>query len=143
MSYKTSKRNIFQRIMGKPITVAPADVTCWQVDGSRLSIDLARAPELAAPYGAISLDGESLDQKVMVMRDGQESYHAFENKCAHGGRDLDPVPDTETICCCSLGKSVFGYDGQVLAGSAGGPIKVFPVTAENGRLIVDLASAST
>ena len=138
MSYKTSKRNIFQRIMGKPITVAPADATCWQVDGSRLSIDLARAPELATPYGAISLDGEALDHKVMVMRDGQEGYRAFENKCAHGGRRLDPVEGTETVCCCSMGKAVYDYDGQVLAGSADGPIKVFPVMAENGSLTVDL-----
>ena len=141
MSYKTSKRNIFQRIMGKPITDGPADAGCWQVDGSTLSIDLARATELAAPYGAISLEGETLAHKVLVMRDGQDGFHAFENKCAHGGRGLDPVPGTETVCCCSLGKSVFDYDGQALAGSAGGPISVYAVVADNGRLTVDLAQS--
>ena len=72
------------------------------------------------------------------MRDGQDGYHAFENKCAHGGRKLDPVAGTETVCCCSVGKAGYDYDGQVLAGSADGAIKVFPVTAENGRLTVDL-----
>ena len=139
MTYKTSKRNIFQRIMGKPITSGPADDGCWQVDGSHLNIDLTRAKELSSPYGAISLEGGALPHKVLVMRDDQDGFHAFENNCAHGGRSLDPVAGTETVCCCSLGKSVFSFDGEVLAGSADGPIKVFQATAENGRLTVDLA----
>jgi nitrite reductase/ring-hydroxylating ferredoxin subunit len=125
--------------MGKPITNAPADAGCWQVDGSTVSIDLTRATELAAPYGAISLEGETLAHKVLVMRDGQDGYHGFENKCAHGGRGLDPVAGTDTVCCCSMGKSVFGYDGQALAGSADGPITVYAVVADNGRLTIDLA----
>ncbi len=142
MSYKTSKRNFFQRIMGKPITNAPADAGCWQVEGATVSIDLTRVTELAAPYGAIRLEGETLAHKVLVMRDGEDGYHAFENMCAHGGRGLDPVPGTDTVCCCSMGKSVFGYDGQALAGSADSPITVYAVTAENGHLTVDLAQSS-
>ena len=138
MSYQTSKRNIFQRLLGKPITVGPADDGCWQVDGSQLNIDLARAAELASPYGAICLEGTARPNKLMVMRDGQDEFHAFENKCAHGGRSLDPVPGTDTVCCCSMGKSVFGYDGQALAGSAEGPITVYAVTAGDERLTVDL-----
>jgi nitrite reductase/ring-hydroxylating ferredoxin subunit len=139
MAYQVSKRNIFQRMLGKPATGGPADAGCWQVEGSRLHIDLARAGELADPYGAISFVGEGLAHPVLVMRDGQGNYHAFENKCAHGGRRLDPVAGTDTVCCCSMGKAVYDYDGQVLAGSAEGPIKVFPVTIENGRLRIELA----
>jgi nitrite reductase/ring-hydroxylating ferredoxin subunit len=139
MSHKTSKRNFFQRILGKPITGGPADDGCWQLDGAQLRIDLARAEELASPFGAISLEGETLAHPVLILRDGQDGYHAFENKCAHGGRKLDPVPGTETVCCCSVGKSIFDYEGRVLGGSAEGPLKIFPVTAENGSLIVDLA----
>lgn len=138
MTYKTSKRNLFQRILGRPATGGPADAGCWQVAGSDLTVDLSRAAELSSPYGAINLEGQGLENKVLVVRDGQDGYHAFENKCAHGGRGLDPVPGTETVCCCSMGKSVFGYDGQVLAGSAEGPIKVYPVTAENERLLIHL-----
>lgn len=138
MSYKTSQRNIFQRLMGKPITVEPADAACWQVDGYQVRVDLDRAAELASPFGAICLDGKSLPTKLLVMRDEQGDYHAFENKCAHGGRGLDPVPGTDTVCCCSLGKSVYDYQGQVLAGGAKGPIQVFPVSLDGSRLTVDL-----
>lgn len=138
MSYETSKRNIFQRILGKPITGVPADAGCWQVENSSIEIDLKRAPELAAPYGAISLEGDSLPHQVLLIKDDKGDYHAFENKCAHGGRKLDPVPGTETVCCCSLGKTVYDYEGNVLAGSAEGPLQVFPVSLTGDRLTIHL-----
>ncbi len=138
MSYKTSQRSFFQRLLGKPITTAPANAACWQVDGTQVLVDLDRATELGVPYGAICLDGETLPTKLLVMRDEQGEYRAFENKCAHGGRGLDPVPGTETVCCCSMGKSIFDYDGQVLAGGAKGPIQVFPVSQAGSQLTIDL-----
>lgn len=138
MSYATSQRNIFQRLMGKAITSAPADAACWQVREGVLHIDLTRSPELAAAYGAINLEGQGLPSRILIVRDGRDGFHAFENKCAHAGRGLDPVPGTETLCCCSLGKSIFDYDGQVLAGSASGPIQVYDLLVEDGRLLVHL-----
>jgi nitrite reductase/ring-hydroxylating ferredoxin subunit len=139
MAYKTSKRNIFQRLMGKPITVAPADSGCWQLDEETLRIDLSRAPELASPYGAINIEGASLPSRILVLRDDQDQYHALENKCAHGGRHLDPVEGTETVCCCSLGRSIFDYDGRPVNRTDLDPIKVFEVSADGAWLTIDLA----
>lgn len=139
MTYQTSKRNIFQRIMGKPLTGGPADDECWRVEDGQLRIDLARARELASPYGAISFEDASLPGQVLVLRDGRDAFHAVENKCTHGGRRLDPVPGTETVCCCSMGKSVFDYEGNLLAGSAEEPLKVYPVSEDDGWLTINLA----
>ena len=136
MSHKTTKRNIFQRMLGKPITELATDADCWQVDGAVIEVDLDRVPELAGAYGAVRLEGAALAGDVLILKDARGDYHAFENKCAHGGRKLDPVPGTETVCCCSLGKSVFDYEGNVLSGSAKYPIRVFPVSLAGGRLTV-------
>ncbi|MCB8987352.1 MAG: Rieske 2Fe-2S domain-containing protein [Ardenticatenaceae bacterium] len=138
MTPKVYKRNIFQRMMGKPMTVPPADAGCWSYSNGRLTIDLARTPELAEPWGAINLAAESLPNAVLVMRDGAGVYRAFCNKCSHGGRLLDPVPGTETVCCCSMGKSTFDYEGNVLSGSAEKPISVYAVEVQDGKVIVAL-----
>jgi len=73
-----------------------------------------------------------------VIRDENGTYHAFRNECTHGKRRLDFVPGTETVQCCSVGKSTFGLDGSIVHGEPKGPIDVFPVEEKDGRLIVRL-----
>ncbi|MFN2136305.1 MAG: Rieske 2Fe-2S domain-containing protein [Candidatus Promineifilaceae bacterium] len=138
MAHKTSKRSFFQRLLGKPITGAPADAGCWQLQDGMLSVDLGRAPELASPYGAINLEDTGLPARILVLRDGENRFHAFENACAHAGRQLDPVAGTETVCCCSLGKSLYYYNGHPVDRPDLGPIKVFPVTVDGESLTIDL-----
>lgn len=131
------KRNLWQRMLGRPITGEPADPECWMLEGGRLTIELRRAPELDVSYGAINLEGKGLPSRVLVMRDGEGMYRAFANQCTHGGRCLDPVGGTATLSCCSLGQSRFDYDGKVLSGSAKEKLQVYGVTMEDGRLLID------
>lgn len=138
MTTRTLKRNIFQRILGIPATKPPADPGCWSLSGTELILDLSRVPELAEPWGAIHIEGQGLSSKVLVLLDGEGTYRAFRNQCEHGGRKIDPVPGTETVQCCSVGQSVFNYDGSVVSGSAEKPIKVFPVRIENGTLLISI-----
>lgn len=138
MGVKTSKRSFWQRLLGRPQTGAPADGGCWLEEEGRLRIDLSRAPELASPYGAINIEDGRLQTRVLIVRDDEDGFHAFENKCAHGGRHLDPVEGTETICCCSMGKSVFDYEGQPVNRPDLDPIRVYPVAVQDGWLTVNL-----
>jgi nitrite reductase/ring-hydroxylating ferredoxin subunit len=131
------KRNVWQRMMGRPMTSGPADPACWTLEGGRLAIELQRAPELDIPFGAISLAGEGLPGRVLVLRDGNGVYRAFANQCTHGGRCLDPVGGAETLSCCSVGQSRFDYDGKVLSGSAKEDLQVYAVGVEDGRLLID------
>ena len=138
MTTKTLKRNIFQRIFGIPATKPPAEAGCWVYKGENLTIELNRVPELSETWGAIQLEDGDIPVNVLVFQDGEGNYRAFRNHCEHAGRKLDPVPGTETVQCCSIGKSAYDYDGKVLSGSSEKPITQYVVMVEDGKLEIQL-----
>ena len=138
MAVKAYKRSLLQRIFGKPQTEKPQHADCWKLEDGKVSIELDRAPELLEEFGAIRLEAAGLPRPLLVMRDGQGRYRAFQNRCTHAGRRLDPVPGTETVCCCSIGKSTFGYDGKVISGSDKDPIQALAVEVQERRLVVQV-----
>jgi nitrite reductase/ring-hydroxylating ferredoxin subunit len=139
MKPKFLKRGIFQRLFGRCATPQPADSECWTCDGDRLEIDLARAPELAQPGGALRLENKGLKQRVLVVHGEDGGYRAFHNRCRHAGRRLDPVPGTETVQCCSVNKSTYGYDGQPVYGPVKEGVHVYDVQSAGGdKLIITL-----
>jgi nitrite reductase/ring-hydroxylating ferredoxin subunit len=141
MATATYKRNIFQRIAGKPQSQPPADPDCWSYHDGRLYIDLTRTRELALPWGAINIDNPELPVPVLVFMDDTGTYRAYCNLCGHGGRRLDPVPGTDTLMCCSMGKSTYDYEGNVIAGAAEKGVMPFHVEVQPSRLIVTMHSA--
>ncbi|MBI9085995.1 MAG: Rieske 2Fe-2S domain-containing protein [Desulfobacterales bacterium] len=128
------KRNIFQRLLGICATKKPADEGCWTFEAGTVTVDLARAPELAQPDGALRLEGKNLPARILVVKGDGDTWHAFKNRCAHAGRRLDPVPGTGQVQCCSVGKSTYDADGNILSGSARKGIVAFPITEKEGRL---------
>ncbi len=139
MTVKTLPRNIWQRIVGIPATKPPKDAACWSVSDGRIVVDLTRAPELSQPFGALRIEGKTTSERVLVFRDGANNLRAVCNRCGHAGRRLDPVPDTETVQCCSMGHSTYGYDGKLVVESATvKPIQPYRVRTEGTKLIIDL-----
>ena len=134
MTTKTLKRNIFQRIFGIPATKPPADAGCWVIKGDKSTINLNQTPELSVPWGAIQVEDGDIPVKMLVFQDVEGGYRAIHNHCEHAGRKLDPVPGTETVQCCSIGKPTYDYDGKVLSGSSEKPITQYTVKVENGKL---------
>jgi len=138
MTQRILKRNFFQRLFGLCATGEPSDPECWGYDDARITIDLKRAPELGKPGGAIRLESDTLPQRVLVIHGDDDQYHAFHNKCTHGGRRLDPVPGAKTVQCCSVGKSTFSYDGKLLEGSAKGPVAIYPVQVDGDKINITI-----
>ncbi len=136
---KFRKRWFFQRALGVCATHEPADPGCWEVANGRVLIDLARAPELAAPGGALRLEGRSLPNRVLIVRGERGEFRAYVNGCTHGGRRLDPVPGEDTIQCCSVGKSTFDSEGNVIFGPAKQALTRLAVEPEESRLVVSLS----
>jgi nitrite reductase/ring-hydroxylating ferredoxin subunit len=126
----------WSRILGICQTRPPADAGCWRFEQGALTVDLDRAPELAAPGGAIRLEGEGLPRRLLVVHGGDDTFHVFQNKCTHGGRRLDPLAGSEAVRCCSVGKSTFDYAGHKLSGPAKGDVTSFPVDRQGSNLVV-------
>lgn len=135
----TLKRNFFQRLLGKPATKEPADPGCWTYSDNCLTVMLDRLPELNEPGSGVRFEGKNCPERILLIHGDDGQYHAFRNRCTHGGRRLDPVPDAETVQCCSVGKTTFGYKGQLLAGSGKEDIPFYPVRVQDGKAVITLA----
>jgi len=138
MAVKGLKRNIFQRILGICATKAPGDPACWACDGGNLTVDLARAAELTPKGGAIRLEGKGLPRRVLVYRDDSGSLRAIENKCAHKGRRIDPVPGEGILQCCSVNAAAYEYSGKRIEGPGEGHVRPLDLREENGKAVVRL-----
>lgn len=132
-------RNIIQRLFGICATKQPSDDDCWTFEDKKVIVDLARAPELGSPNGAIRLEKKKgLPERVIVIHGNDRTYHAFSNRCSHAGRRLDPAPGAQQVQCCSIGKSTFDYGGKRLSGSAKKPVGTHVVTVEDGKLVIEV-----
>ena len=139
MSKKTLERNFFQRLLGRCATPEPADSTCWKYVDSEITLFLSKTPELSEPGSGVRLEGEALPERLLVVHGTNGQFLAFRNRCGHGGRRMDPMPDQPNVQCCSLGKTTCDYEGKVLSGAARESLKAYPVEFQGDILIIQLS----
>jgi len=135
---KTVERNIFQRLFGLCATKEPSDPQCWTVKDGKVEISLNKAGDLKNPGSAIRLEGKQLPNRLLVCHGTDDQYYAFVNKCKHMGRRMDPVPETQSIQCCSIGKSTYAYSGKSVSGLAKEALDTFPVEKSTDTLVIKL-----
>ncbi|UCH82542.1 MAG: Rieske 2Fe-2S domain-containing protein [Candidatus Latescibacterota bacterium] len=138
MTQKGIKRNILQRVFGIPSTAIIDDSSAWSVEGNTIVVDLDRVPQLGEPGSGVRIESRELSERILVIHGNDDAFHAFRNRCGHGGRRLDPVPDDTTIQCCSIGKTTCDYTGRVLSGPAKSPVVVYRVESGSGKLVTYL-----
>ncbi|MDP8306565.1 MAG: Rieske (2Fe-2S) protein [Candidatus Chlorobium antarcticum] len=138
MSVTKLKRNFFQRLLGRPATNKPVSADCWSLQDGTVTVDLSKAQELDKAGTAVCLDGKGLESSLLVVHGDDGRFHALKNVCTHGKRQLDPVPGTGTVQCCSIGTSTFSYDGKLIEGPAKGPLSVYRVEEGDGTLKISL-----
>ena len=129
---------IFKRIFGICETKQPENQDCWKYLNNTVEIDLSKTPELHEKDSAIRLEGNGLPNRILVVRNGDDQYHAFENRCTHYGRRLDPLPGQPMLQCCSIGKSTFNFSGSNISGPGKGNIQSYPVEKSGEMLLVRL-----
>ena len=135
---KSLKRNIFQRLFGICATAEPQNGSCWNYADGKITIDLSLAPELEKPGSGIRIESKDCPERVLVVYGDDCQFYAFQNKCQHAGRRMDPVPGERAVQCCSIGKSTYDYEGKVISGRPKGPITAYPVTMTDGKLTIAL-----
>lgn len=129
---------IFKKVFGICETSPPRDSDCWRFRDATIEIDLARAPELSQPGGAIRLEKNGLPKRILVIHGNDSQYHAFSNRCSHMGRRIDPAPGTSQMQCCSISQSTYDYSGTPMKGAAKEPLEKFRVGTVDGKLIIRL-----
>jgi len=125
-------------IRGIPETGLPEIESAWTFDNGVLTLDLSRLPEIKELGGAVRIEGEILPDPILVVLGEDGEYYAFKNACTHAGRMLDPAAGTMTLQCCSLSKSTFDYEGNVLSGPAEEPLTSYPLVVEGDLLLIEV-----
>lgn len=128
----------FNRLLGRCQTSLPVDSSSWSYDQGVLLISKSSTKELEKVKGAVRYEGPGLPIRVLVMRGEDGNLHAFENKCAHGGRRLDPGPRENTLMCCSISKGTYNYQGQGLNQPAEGGVRVLDLIEDEENIKVKL-----
>jgi Rieske Fe-S protein len=77
-------------------------------------------------------------QGIIIVRPEESRYVALASKCTHGGVIVTYNHRKGFLQCNSFGHSIFMLDGSVEKGPAKRPLKVYPVTVDNGRLEIEL-----
>ncbi len=99
------------------------------------AIDLADLPEVGAVQ--VQLDG----QPVAVVRAQDGSVHAIDDVCSHANVSLsEGEVDDCTIECWLHGSRFDLRTGEPTGLPATAPIAVFPVTIQDGTVLVDVTA---
>ena len=109
----------------------------WSIENRTVKVKVGQVPELTRTGGAVFLEGQELEAPILLVRNGDD-YLAFSNKCTHGGRKLDPVPEKSMLRCCSIGHSTFDYEGKKIGGPAKGHLTRYGAEVTEGELLVRL-----
>jgi len=122
------------------VTRTPADDSSWKVvDGKTVELTLDRLPALAEPGGAVRLEGQGLEPRLLVLHGIDGVFRAFKNNCACSGWRIDPVDGEEKVRCCTLAQSTYDYDGKRIAGPAQKDLETFAVEQDGGTLVIRLS----
>ena len=127
----------FKAILGVCDT-PPLHAALWTTEGNQVTVRLGEAAALAPAGGAVRLEGKELASSVLIVHTDGNHYLAFENRCTHGGRKLDPIAGKEELRCCSVNHSRFDYQGNKLSGPAEGSLKRYAVEKRGEELVVTL-----
>jgi nitrite reductase/ring-hydroxylating ferredoxin subunit len=130
--------SIFKAILGICETKPLAD-NAWEASNGTATVDLKAAAVLADKGGAAYLKGKGLAKPVLVLRGDDGRLYAYQDRCTHGGRKIDPLPGEGKLKCCSVNHSTFDYEGKPLSGPAKHNITRYETEESADRLVIKLS----
>lgn len=129
--------SIFKAVLGICET-KPLGSNLWSLEGSKVQVKLSQMPEPLPRGGAVYLKGGGLSKPVLLLRTEDDRYLAFEDRCTHFGRKIDPVPGEAKLRCCSLFHSTYDLEGKNISGAAKDPLTCYTVEQSDGDLVITL-----
>jgi nitrite reductase/ring-hydroxylating ferredoxin subunit len=115
--------------------IEPASVSIGE---TQIAIDLSQAPSLGAVHGAANVTDQARKLELIVVRTAKNRYCALSRRCTHAGSQVFYVKSRRILQCGSFNHAAFGLDGSLLRGPGSGPLKSYPVSLSNGKLVIAL-----
>ena len=111
------------------------------LNNGEVKISLDDVPKLKEQgYGLkFKVSGPGDEIKIVLVHANDDQFYALENKCTHGGRELEYKADDEIMRCASFGHSKFELDGDMVKGPAKNDLKTFPVTTGQNEVVIKIA----
>jgi len=100
-----------------------------------VAVPLAKAPKLQKVGG--SMVTKIRGKELLLVRDAENSAHAFEAKCPHEFCDLNYAPDSQKVeCPCHAG--LFDLTGKVLEGPPPRPLETYQAIVDGERILLNV-----
>ena len=130
---------IFKQLFGICETKRPLNEKAWTLNKDNIiEVDLNLMTELKEKECAVRLERRSPLIRVLLLKNQNGDFHAFENRCTHMGRRLDLREGQQKMKCCSVSGSCFDMDGNVTGGPAKKTIRKFNVIKEDNILKIEV-----
>jgi nitrite reductase/ring-hydroxylating ferredoxin subunit len=128
-------------LAGAAHTPAAPEGSCRR-EGDKVIVTLSAAGELAAVGGAVRVALDGGEVRLIVVHPEDQVYHAFADRCAHNGKELDYLHEERQIGCRSR-KSRFDLAGSLTKGPGLGGLVIYPVHRQEDEVVikVDLSSS--
>lgn len=129
-----SRRGFFGKL-----SAAALAVVAWPkaaIAGKKwVAVPLAKAPKLQKVGG--SMVTRIRGKELLLVRDAENSAHAYEAKCPHEFCDLNYAPETRLIeCPCHA--ATFDLSGKVLEGPPPRPLETYQAIVDGERLLLNV-----
>ena len=108
----------------------------YTIKDGKLILDLAGIPELDDEGGAVKLNIPSRDLKMIVARNGKNSFIALRDQCTHMGREIEYDPENTVFRCVSFGHSKYDESGHVIKGPAKSGLEMFTARLSGKELSI-------
>ena len=129
-----SRRGFFGKL-----SAAALAVVAWPkmaVAGKKwVAVPLDKAPKLQKVGG--SMVTRIRGKELLLVRDAENSAHAYEAKCPHEFCDLNYAPETKLIeCPCHA--ATFDLSGKVLEGPPPRPLETYQAIVDGERILLNV-----
>jgi len=128
---QSSRRGFFAACSGAlALLVWPKSVMAGK---NWVAVPLGKAPKLKSIGG--SMVTRIRGKELLLVRDGQNSAHAFESKCPHEGCDVNYSAESRKIeCPCHDAR--FDLSGKVLQGPPPRPLETYQAIVDGDRILL-------
>jgi len=110
----------------------------YSIEEASVKLALDKVPQLANIGGSGKIIDPALPDSLIIARTGEAQYIATSIKCTHRGVEIEYHHDSGHFKCASLGGSKFELDGTNISGPAKEPLKAYPTSLEEGRLVIHI-----